>query len=68
MDLVLECGSVVTFDQGMYVKFKRDTGAAEFIDTFLRPPFSNEERHARRIAQLAEYETTGAIAGHEIDA
>jgi ribose 5-phosphate isomerase B len=41
--------------------------AIGFIDTFLRTPFSNEERHARRIAQLAEYETTGAIAGHEID-
>ncbi|NEM91683.1 ribose-5-phosphate isomerase [Galbitalea soli] len=38
-----------------------------FIDTFIATPFSNEERHARRIAQLAEYESTGAIAGHEID-
>jgi ribose 5-phosphate isomerase B len=41
--------------------------AIGFIDTFIATPFSNEERHARRIAQLAEYETTGAIAGHEID-
>ena len=32
-----------------------------FIDTFLAEPFSKEERHARRIAQLAQYESTGRI-------
>ena len=41
--------------------------AIELIDAFLAEPFSGEERHARRIAQLAEFENTGKIAGHEID-
>ena len=40
--------------------------ATAFIDAFIAEPFSAEERHARRIAQLAEYETTGAIAGHPV--
>jgi ribose 5-phosphate isomerase B len=41
--------------------------AVLFIDTFIATPFSGEERHARRIAQLAEFEKTGAIAGHQVD-
>ena len=40
--------------------------AKRFIDVFIAEPFSNEERHSRRNAQLAEYEATGKIAGHEI--
>jgi ribose 5-phosphate isomerase B len=41
--------------------------AKSFIDTFIATPFSNEERHVRRIAQLAEYEATGTISGHAVD-
>jgi ribose 5-phosphate isomerase B len=32
--------------------------AAAFVDAFLATPFSGNPRHARRIAQLAEYERT----------
>lgn len=38
-----------------------------FIDTFIATSFSGDERHARRIAQLAEYETTGSIVGKVVD-
>ena len=37
-----------------------------FIDVFISTPFPGDERHARRIAQVGEYESTGAIAGHGI--
>ena len=36
-----------------------------FIEIFLSTPFSGATRHQRRIDMLLEYETTGAIAGHE---
>ncbi|MET4059623.1 ribose 5-phosphate isomerase B [Arthrobacter sp. UYP6] len=37
--------------------------ATEIIEAFLTEPYSNAERHNRRIAQIAEYETTGSISG-----
>ena len=33
-----------------------------FVDIFVSTPFSGIERHARRIALLTEYETTGAFS------
>ena len=41
--------------------------AMSFIDAFIAEPFPGDERHIRRIAQLAEYETTGDIAGKRVD-
>jgi ribose 5-phosphate isomerase B len=40
-----------------------DAEVLALIDLFVATPFPGVERHARRIAQLAEYETTGRIAG-----
>ena len=41
--------------------------ATGFIDTFIAEPFSDEERHARRIRQLGEYEQTGTIVGKGVN-
>lgn len=41
--------------------------AMAFIDTFIATPFTNDERHVRRIQQLAEYEETGTIVGKGVD-
>jgi len=35
--------------------------ALELVRTFLDTPFSNDDRHVRRINQLTEFETTGII-------
>ena len=40
--------------------------ALEIIKAFLTAQWSEEERHARRIGQIEEFETTGAIAGFEL--
>ena len=40
--------------------------AKHFIDVFISEPFSGDERHARRIDQIAEYESTGLVVGHGI--
>lgn len=35
--------------------------ATKIIEAFLEEPFSNAERHVRRIGKIAEYETTGVV-------
>lgn len=41
--------------------------ALEIIKTFLTTPFSEQERHVRRISQLGEYEQTGHIVGKHLE-
>ena len=35
-----------------------------FIDTFIAPPFSGDERHIRRIGQIADFERDGPLLPH----
>lgn len=35
--------------------------ATQFVDAFLAEPFSGDARHARRIAMLAAYESSGTV-------
>ncbi len=35
--------------------------AVSFIEAFLATPYSDEERHTRRIDMLSAYETTGEL-------
>jgi ribose 5-phosphate isomerase B len=37
--------------------------AVSFVAEFLRTPFSGEQRHARRLAQVAAYERSAAVPG-----
>jgi ribose 5-phosphate isomerase B len=48
---------------GVGARMHPEADALAIVDTFLATPFSGAERHARRIAQLADYESTGKITG-----
>ena len=41
--------------------------AVELIDLFVATSFPGDERHVRRIKQIAEFERTGTIAGKQVD-
>lgn len=46
---------------GIGARMHDEATALRLIDIFLSTPFSEGERHARRIAKLASYEATGVI-------
>ena len=38
-----------------------EAAALRLVEAFLATPYSGEDRHDRRIAMLADYETTGVL-------
>ncbi|MBA2324623.1 MAG: ribose-5-phosphate isomerase [Actinomycetota bacterium] len=48
---------------GLGARMHTPEEAAAIVDAFVDTPFSQGERHARRIAMLADYEATGEIVG-----
>jgi ribose 5-phosphate isomerase B len=48
---------------GIGARMHTEAEAAAIVDAFVDTPFSEGERHARRIALLGDYETTGEIVG-----
>ncbi|HET8642324.1 MAG TPA: ribose-5-phosphate isomerase [Pseudonocardiaceae bacterium] len=44
---------------GIGARMHSEAEASRIVEAFLETPFSGDDRHARRIAQLAEFERTG---------
>jgi ribose 5-phosphate isomerase B len=52
---------------GIGARNHSDDDAMRLVDVFVGTPFSQGERHVRRIAMLTEYEDTGAISGADLN-
>lgn len=64
----IRCAKVSNKEEAMYTRNDNDSNivalsekvlpedAIEIIDTFINTPFSNEEKHIRRINKITEYE------------
>jgi ribose 5-phosphate isomerase B len=48
---------------GIGARMHSEEEAIAIVETFLRTPFSEGERHVRRLGLLADYEETGRITG-----
>lgn len=44
-------------------RFTTEAEAAQIVDTFLATEFSGDQRHARRLAMVADYEASGRLPG-----